>query len=357
MTKKSKRNLKKSRRSLKEVYQEDYNDRESGGFGGQQLLDISNYEEVEFYQVKKGENAIDIIPYEVKSKRHPKGRKIGSLDYKLSVAAHKSGAGALEGSILCLKYTFGKPCPICEERKRMLDSGQFSKDDEEIKKLNFSKRVIYNVIDTQEPDKGIQLFSTSDYEVQKEIIEKAKYSAKGEGEFIAFADLDEGYTVTFRGAKRLGDYKGFKPKDFDFEEREENYNEDILNDVYQLDEMLCIPTYKEVKNIFLGIGNEEEDEVEEDEVEEDEVEEDEVEEDEVEEDEVEEDEVEEHKSLRKKQNKTRTRKTSIKKKKIKSKCIAGGVFGQDCEEYEEFCNQCHEETPDIWEECAEKSGE
>lgn len=314
---------KKSKRSLRDVYQEDYDNRDSGNFTNSQLLNLSDYDDIEFYQVKKGENNIDIIPYEVKSKRHPQQREMGSLDYKLSIAAHKSGAGAVEGYILCLKYTFGKPCPICEERKRMLDSGQFSKDDDEIKKLNFSKRVIYNIIDLQEPDKGIQLFSTSDFEVQKEIIEEAKYSAEGEGEFIAFADLEEGYTVTFRGVPRGGDYKGMKPKKFGFEEREENYDEEILEDVYQLDEMLYIPTYEEVKNIFIGKDKVEEDKVEKDE----------------------------------KVQIKKTTKIKPKKREIKSKCIAGGIFGQDCEEYGELCNQCHEESPDIWEECAEKSGE
>lgn len=327
---------KKNKRSLKDVYQEDYDSRETGGFGGHQLLDLSNYDEVEFYQVKEGENAIDIIPYEVKSKNHPQRRDIGKLDYKLSVAAHKSGAGALQGYILCLKYTFGKACPICEERDRMIASGQFTKDDDEVKKLNFSKRVIYNIIDTQEPDKGIQLFSTSDFEVQKEIIEKAKYSAKGEGEFIYFADIEEGYVVTFRGAKRVGDFKGFKPKDFNFEEREENYDESILSDVYQLDEMLHIPTYEEVKNIFIG-KDEEEENIEENETEE------------------EKDEVEQKKMKQK--EKILQRKRMRKKNEEKEiECIAGGTFGEDCEAYKE-CNQCNEETPDIWEACAEKTGE
>ena len=53
--------------------------------------------------------------------------------------------------VLCLNRTFNKPCPVCEERQKMLDDGK-KWDDDSVKALKPVRRAIYNVIDTENPD-------------------------------------------------------------------------------------------------------------------------------------------------------------------------------------------------------------
>ena len=108
-----------------------------------------------FFSVKKaGVRRIDILPYEVKQDGNPFAAK-GSLHYERTYWAHR-GIGPNNDSYICSAKTFNKKCPICEYRAKL----QKDPDAEEqmVKDLAPKERQLFNVIDTAERDKGIQLW-------------------------------------------------------------------------------------------------------------------------------------------------------------------------------------------------------
>jgi len=136
------------------------------------------------------------MPFEVTTGNDPSGAEIGDDQYKLEYWRHGQ-VGPKEENVICLLETFGKPCPICEEKKSMMDQGA-AWDDPEVKALSAKRRCIYNVIDTNDTDKGVQLFDQSYHFFEKELFGAAEYKDPA---FIFFADIEEGYTVTFRGSE------------------------------------------------------------------------------------------------------------------------------------------------------------
>jgi hypothetical protein len=239
------------REKLREKMIKDAANRDSGS--GIKILDLSDFEDVPWFKAKKGKNEIDILPFEVTSNNDPAGTTIGDDNYKLDYYQHKD-VGPNNQRVICLNKTFNKPCPICEARKAMIDEG-VAWDSDEAKALNSSRRCVYNIIDINDTAKGVQLFEQSHYKFEKELFGAAEYKNP---DFICFADIEEGYTVSFRGSEETFNKNKFiEPKDFDFAERDP-YEEDIYKDVYPLDAMLVVPTYTEVQNLFLGVDEKDE---------------------------------------------------------------------------------------------------
>jgi len=241
------------RERLKKRMENDAANRDKSNY--KPLLDLSDYEDVNWFKAKKGKNEIDILPFEVTTGNDPSGAEIGDDQYKLEYWRHGQ-VGPKEENVICLLETFGKPCPICEEKKSMMDQGA-AWDDPEVKALSAKRRCIYNVIDTNDTDKGVQLFDQSYHFFEKELFGAAEYKDPA---FIFFADIEEGYTVTFRGSEETFNKNKFiKPKDFDFEQRDA-YPEDIYKEVFPLDAMLIIRPYDEIQALFMGVEVEEKEE-------------------------------------------------------------------------------------------------
>lgn len=321
-----------NRDSLKKRTEENYKNKDKGSSGGKRILDLSNYDDVNWFKPEKGRYELDIIPYIVGTNHHPQEREKGEPDYLLDIWVHRF-IGISESSVLCLTKTYGKPCPICEELK-ILRETDATKD--EIAAITPKRRCIYNLIDLDDEDKGIQLFEISHFKFEKELLDEAGESAKG-GEIITFADLEDGKTIKCRGSEEsFGGRDFIELKNFSFVDRE-SYEEDILDEVYPLDELLVIPTYQEVKNIFYGIEDEEEGTEEEGETE------------------IAEEEKEKPSRTRGNRKRRSTKKEEDVEqeeekstKKSKGKCPEGHEFGNDCDKHKE-CSDC-----DIWNDCADE---
>ena len=318
---------KSNRYSLRDTYEEDYKNKDKGGAKRIGYIDTSKAEDIEWYAIKEGRNEIDIIPYLIKTNNHPQGREKGKADYKLDIWVHRN-VGDQEAKVLCLRQTFNEPCPICEEIKKMVASENYTWKDKEVKDLQAKHREVYNVIDLMEDKPKIKLFDVNHFEFQKEIIEEAE--AGGEGEFVTFAELDEGKTIVFRGTEREGkDFKNsFKPKSFKFVDRDP-YDENIIEDTYSLDDLLIIPTYEQVKEMLCG--TEEKDEADVSAKTERKPR--------AQKEEPEDDDEPEEKPARKGKK--------VKEDEEENKCPAGGKFGKDCDELDE-CKKCKS-----WDECDE----
>ena len=234
---------------------------------------------------KAGEHLIDIIPF-IAGKNHPTISE-GKPAYVLDIWVHKN-VGSDGGAYVCLQKNYKQRCPICEHQRLMRKEGSYT--DEEIKGLDAKRRVVYNVLccDSQEEiNKGNQVFETSHFFMEKHLAELAK-KPKGGG-FIPFAHPDEGKSISWTISKKgqYGEWFGHK-----FVDRDEEISEESLEEAHILDEIIHIPTVKElekvVKTAFVPSEDEDEDEEEDEDYEEDVDDEEDVEEEE--EDEEEEDE-------------------------------------------------------------------
>lgn len=231
--------------------------KDGGGRRKKPLFDFSEFDEKpKWYNLKEGKNTLDIIPFPVaRPDIVGQGTEKDEEFYVLLIPVH-TNIGPKNERCFCPLEGLGKPCPICEAKQDLLDSGSDWNDDD-VKALHVKIRCFYNVVDLDNPDEGVILFEQSEWWFDKELVEKANY--KGE-EFVTFADLEFGKTVTFRGTKSsFKNKKGtpiLQPKDFDFEDRDP-YKEDILEETYPLDELLIIHDYDTMRNMLLGLGGEE----------------------------------------------------------------------------------------------------
>ena len=236
--------------SLSKRMQVSYESKESGNTSRKSVLDWKKVDgEVTFFKPVEGKNRINIIPYVIKTKNHPLVKKgefsVGDSDYVMDFFIHKS-VGPTESSVLCLKSTFGKPCPVCELQAKLRKEGK----EDEAKALKPSRRVAYNIEDTKEPGK-LKVFETSHYLFEKELIDEARDDE--ENGFVDFADPEEGKEVKFRASKTSqGGYEFLEFKSFGFEDRDEKISSKLLKQAISFDEILTIPTYEEVEKILYG---------------------------------------------------------------------------------------------------------
>lgn len=329
MTKRSK----KSFLNLKQRTKKNYNERNN--FGNQKQY-FNLPDDMEFFSTKKGVYTIDIIPYLVKTNKHPDLR-IGDADYGLSIFVHRN-IGVNKDSYVCLAKTYGNPCPICEEYERLRNEDA---DEEELRAIKAKQRVLYNVL--SHSDGKLKIFEQSHFLFEKELLEDAIDDASDE--LITFADPDDGKSISFRdtGVQGIGRYKKFK-----FIDRNESIDDEILDQAVSLDELIIVYSYDELKQFLfrneISINDQENDDIDIDIDDDDDDEEEEVEEDSNIDDEDEEEE-EEDKKL------TRKRKTQRKSKK--NECPNDLKFGVDYDSSKK-CDKCDQ---DIWEKCATVNAE
>lgn len=253
---------KKKKGGLAKRYQASYESKgSSGGKAG-----VMNWKkidgEVNFFSPQEGRNRINIIPYTIKTKNHPLVKKgefeVGDKDYVMDVFVHR-GVGPSEVSVLCLKQTYGKPCPICEQSALLRKQGK----EDEAGALKASRRVFYNVQDLKNPD-TLKVFEASHYLFEKELIDEARDD--DEGGFIDFADEETGKEIKFRCSKTSkGGFEFNEFKSFSFEDRDDNIPDELLESAISFDEIMNVPTYEEAEKILYGRDDDEEDEQQEDE--------------------------------------------------------------------------------------------
>ena len=115
-------------------------------------------EGVSFIKIKDDKaRRFDVIPYEVgKRKFHPDitFADKGSLHYERTYFRHKR-IGASQSDYTCNLKTFGKKCPICDFRTKLRKDADA--DDELIAALAPKEYQLFNVIDTKDREKGVQI--------------------------------------------------------------------------------------------------------------------------------------------------------------------------------------------------------
>lgn len=337
--------MNKKKGGLSKRYQVSFETKESKGGSKKGVMDWRKVDgEVNFFKPAEGKNRINIIPYVIKSKNHPLVKRgefeIGDTDYVMDCWVHRS-VGLSEASVICLKETYGKPCPICEQIALLVKEGK----DKEAKDLKPKRRAFYNVQDLKEPDK-LKVFEVSHNLFEKELIDEARDDE--EGGFVDFADPENGKEVKFRASETsLGKIKYMEFKSFGFEDRDEPIPDELLESAISFDEIMNVPTYEEVEKILYGQEDEEDNDSEEDEtpkksskkVADDE-------------DDSEEDEPASAKKSKHREEDDDSDEDETPKKACKGdceKCSFGHKFGEECDDYDD-CDDC-----DIWDKCSKAS--
>ena len=343
--------------------------------GGNRYLQIP--EGVEQIRPKKKTYRWDIIPYKVNVNTHPEVQK-GDLWFQRTYFVHFN-VGPDNKAVVCPR-TIKKPCPICEHVKELYNS-----DTEEntalAKEIKAKERELYNLIDLDDPDKGVQIFEMS-YHLFGKALDEEIY--EGEDELGDFAELSGGKTlvVSFR-AKKLGSNEFMEVRKIEFEDRDD-YDDSILDETHDLDSLLSIFDYETLQKLLFGIDEEDEEEdddkpkkgkkgkasskkVEEDDEDDSDDDEDEDDSDEEEEEEkpkkgkktppkkgkkkpVEEEEEDDDNDDDEEEEEEKPKKGKKGKKgKSSLKCPHGGTFAEDVDELDE-CEDCK-----LWTKCQEAS--
>ncbi len=293
---------------------------------------------------------IDILPYVVSDKHHPNRDEEfeiaikGDLWWRRPFKVHRN-VGSHNESCVC-PQSIGLKCPICEYQQELFDQDK-RKD---AIALYPTDRNLYNVIplDSKFHDEEIYVWDMSEKLFQEILKDKLEEDDSHE----IFPDLENGETleVSFKW-KKLGKNTFPEARNIIFHERDEAYDESILNDVVDLDKILIVLPYDELANKFFEKDEEDGGKLQD-----------------IDEDDEDEDEDEaprKKKSLHKKPSPKRSRKVEyddeeddeedepprkskkVGKKKTEMECPNDHIFAEDFDEYDD-CSDC-----DLYDACYE----
>ena len=136
-------------------------------------------QDVNLFTPAEGDNTVRVLPPTWDDAQH--------FGYDVYVHYDVGPDGA---AYLCLEKMEGKPCPICEERKRAADSG----DSDYADKLKPNKRVLVYVVDRDKEKEGLKVWSMS-WTIDRDLCALAV--DKRTGEVYAIDDPEDGYDISF----------------------------------------------------------------------------------------------------------------------------------------------------------------
>ena len=286
---------------------------------------------------KTREILMDIIPYVVTDKRHPdrdadENRAIvDGLWYKRPFKTHRD-IGVNNDTFVCLT-SIGKKCPICDYVTEQRRKGA---EWDDLKDIAAKHRNLYAVIpiDSDDHDEVGHVWEISRFLFQNELNDQLEEDPDNG----IFPDLEEGLTLKVKLKwKKFGKNSFAETRDITFEERNEQYTEDVLEDVPNLDEILNVLSYKELEAKFLDMEGEETDE------------------NDAVTDVAEDEKPEKPTFRRKKDTEPKEKKEKEKDEKPKrtrgskkDKCPHNLRFGKDCAS-DKICEEC-----DLWDDCDEE---
>lgn len=200
--------------------------------------------DIEEWKPKEGPNYINIIP--------PSDPE-ALFGYKVYVH-YRVGGGP--DHFFCPKAMHNEPCPICEERQRLIKKLGPNQDyTQEIKDLFPSVRVLYMIVDTtdeKEIEKGIQVWIAPYDSVQKKGIAPLCNQRRGKGGPIDITDPKLALDVCFTKEGKLKNdtkYYGFNTVESKIN-AEEFYNERPDN----FEDVLVFESYENINKTFQAGG-------------------------------------------------------------------------------------------------------
>src|SRR6056297_1779722 len=188
-----------------------------------------------FKEEPGGRALLDFIPYIVKDEKHMDrderagiaipGNEETDLWYKKPYRLHRN-IGSENKSVIC-PTTWGRKCPICEYKATRLKDGA---EYDEVRELKPSLRNLYLVVPLEMKDykEEMHIWDFSQFLFQEKLNEELDENE----DYCSFPDLEEGLSVRIRfSEEKFGKNSFAQTSRIDFEEREGQYNEDMLHSV------------------------------------------------------------------------------------------------------------------------------
>ena len=216
---------------------------------------------VPVWKTTAGNHLIDILPYRI-TERHPRvvmGKaQAGTWGYVFAAWMHDN-VGPNKDRYMCLAKTYGLPCPICEYRNQR--SGLPDATDEEIKALRPKQYAteVYNILDRNQMDKGVQVWVVSGFHFGRHIETASHQPAALGGGKIVYTNwrmgtppdyMDGGRHIAFTVETPGGQNQNFSAHTFHF--RKADIPIQYLQQAYCLDDLIHVPTYDEVRDMFFA---------------------------------------------------------------------------------------------------------
>jgi hypothetical protein len=190
-------------------------------------------DEFRLYTVKKGENAIRILPPTWDGAKH----------YGMDIYTHFS-VGPDKATVLCPFKMAEQKCPVCEARALAEKRG----DEEMVKDLRPSKRVLVWVIDRKDEDKGPLVWGMP-WTLDRDITKVSRDRMTGKFYFVDHPE--EGFDIYF---DKDGEGIGTKYTGVVLARRATTVDEDWIKFVqnHPLPDTLLVRDYDEIKDLFDG---------------------------------------------------------------------------------------------------------
>lgn len=239
------------------------------GGGGKNFsaLDFNSYDgNVPRFKMEEGTHKWNIVPFELTNSKAPVVvdgvLDVGELDYFMALFQHKGLGAAGDTTVVCPARSFikGKACPICEEYNRLKDAGE----EKAAEGLKPKQRVFLNVQPIIKGKPGeLHHFEVSHFLFMKELLEEAGECGDGK-DIVEFAHPTKGKVVKFRATEETkGKAKWHEFKSFDFLEREEELDDDLIDEAVPFDKLFKVLPYAELEAILHGQESEDAEEEEE----------------------------------------------------------------------------------------------
>jgi hypothetical protein len=117
--------------------------------------------------------------------------------------------------------------------------------------LAVRERQLFNLIDLDEPDKGVQIWDFSFHLFGKQLDKEIRNSEPEDG-YEDFSHLERGLTLRLGiGEKSFNGRPYYEVETINFRKRKEPYDEDILEQTHCLDDVLILLDYDKLKAILL----------------------------------------------------------------------------------------------------------
>jgi len=225
-------------------------------------------EGMQMFKPKAQTFLLDIMPYiagEGNEFAQP-----GAIHWERTYYAHKR-VGANGDAYLCPRRNANKKCPICEYRSKLQAKGD-DQDEKLIQDLAPKQRQLFIVKNLKDPERGNQLFDISFHLFGKTLDTRIRNSDE-EDEWDKFFFAEDGLTLRVGfGEKSFAGVTFYEAETIDFKPRKNQYEDDVIDEMVCLDDMLIVPSYDDLKAVFLEstptkskAKDDEEDEAEEDE--------------------------------------------------------------------------------------------
>lgn len=225
--------------------------------GGSNFSDLfSPPEGMKYIEVdSSGTYFLDIVPYVSESGNE--FVEAGEYWWEKTFYAHRN-IGVNDEWVVCLARTFKKPCPVCEFRAKLADDPEV--DEKEIDAYKPTKRIVCNAVNLKKDRDTVKLLYMAHFSIAPEIKRALEAAFEDHEDNMEEFFLPENHNYLKCVVEpNEGGYSGFKVTRVDFKRAKSDLDEDILEQAANLDEILVVKDYDEIKEMLFAGKSEEDD--------------------------------------------------------------------------------------------------